>query len=317
MISINTNNGGLFAAKAASQSQAAIDSAMQRLSTGSRINNAKDDAAGQAIATRLTAEIQGLEIASRNVADGQSLVDTAEGALQETHTLLLRMREIGVQAANGTLSTSDNQALDAEFQQLVKEIDRIAQNTTWAGAALLDGNAQDATAFGTVVGGGDLNGDGATWDDKNTFTFQAGVGNNSGNDVFSVTIADASAYDLGVYDHAGTAATDKDVATTATNTINLLDQSSAQSAITAVDAAIATVSSERANLGAVSNRMASTMANLDQIRVNLTASKGRIADADFAAETANLAKGQILQQAATAMLAQANASKQQVLTLIR
>ena len=209
MISINTNNGGLFAAKAASQSQATIDSAMQRLSTGSRINNAKDDAAGQAIATRLTAEIQGLEIASRNVADGQSLVDTAEGALQETHTLLLRMREIGVQAANGTLSTSDNEALDAEFQQLVKEIDRIAQNTTWAGAALLDGNAQDATAFGTVAGSGDLNGDGANWDDKNTFTFQAGVGNNSGNDVFSVTIADASAYDLGVYDHAGTVTTDK------------------------------------------------------------------------------------------------------------
>ena len=174
MISINTNNGGLFAAKAASQSQAAIDSAMQRLSTGSRINNAKDDAAGQAIATRLTAEIQGLEIASRNVADGQSLVDTAEGALQETHTLLLRMREIGVQAANGTLSTSDNQALDAEFQQLVKEIDRIAQNTTWAGAALLNGNATGAE------------------DSTATFSFQAGVGNNSGADVFSVTVKNLS-----------------------------------------------------------------------------------------------------------------------------
>ena len=317
MISINTNNGGLFAAKAASQSQATIDSAMQRLSTGSRINNAKDDAAGQAIATRLTAEIQGLEIASRNVADGQSLVDTAEGALQETHTLLLRMREIGVQAANGTLSTSDNQALDAEFQQLVKEIDRIAQNTTWAGQNLLDGNAQDGTAYGSAVGGGDINGDGATWDDKNTFTFQAGVGNNSGNDVFSVTIADASSYDLGVYNRSDASASDKDVGTSATNTVNLLTQSDAQTAIGLVDTAIATVSSERANLGAVSNRMASTMANLDQIRVNLTASKGRIADADFAAETANLAKGQILQQAATAMLAQANASKQQVLTLIR
>ena len=291
MISINTNNGGLFAAKAASQSQATIDSAMQRLSTGSRINNAKDDAAGQAIATRLTAEIQGLEIASRNVADGQSLVDTAEGALQETHTLLLRMREIGVQAANGTLSTSDNEALDAEFQQLVKEIDRIAQNTTWAGAALLNGNAtgdEDSTA---------------------TFSFQAGVGNNSGADVFSVTVKNADSTTLDLY--VATSATDD------TNTIGLLSQSSAGSAITAVDAAIATVSSERANLGAVSNRMASTMANLDQIRVNLTASKGRIADADFAAETANLAKGQILQQAATAMLAQANASKQQVLTLIR
>ena len=290
MISINTNNGGLFAAKAASQSQAAIDSAMQRLSTGSRINNAKDDAAGQAIATRLTAEIQGLEIASRNVADGQSLVDTAEGALQETHTLLLRMREIGVQAANGTLSTSDNQALDAEFQQLVKEIDRIAQNTTWAGAAL-------------------LNGDGGTVDTSETFSFQAGVGNNSGADVFSVTVKNADSTTLDIFVANSTVATDNDV--------NLLSQTSAGSAITAVDAAIATVSSERANLGAVSNRMASTMANLDQIRVNLTASKGRIADSDFAAETANLAKGQILQQAATAMLAQANASKQQVLTLIR
>mgnify|MGYP001422464468 CR=1 FL=1 len=291
MISINTNNGGLFAAKAASQSQAAIDSAMQRLSTGSRINNAKDDAAGQAIATRLTAEIQGLEIASRNVADGQSLVDTAEGALQETHTLLLRMREIGVQAANGTLSTSDNQALDAEFQQLVKEIDRIAQNTTWAGAALLNGDAAGAE------------------DSTATFSFQAGVGNNSGADVFSVTVKNADSTTLDLY--VATSAADD------TNTIGLLSQTSAGSAITAVDAAIATVSSERANLGAVSNRMASTMANLDQIRVNLTASKGRIADADFAAETANLAKGQILQQAATAMLAQANASKQQVLTLIR
>jgi flagellin len=291
MISINTNNGGLFAAKAASQSQATIDSAMQRLSTGSRINNAKDDAAGQAIATRLTAEIQGLEIASRNVADGQSLVDTAEGALQETHTLLLRMREIGVQAANGTLSTSDNQALDAEFQQLVKEIDRIAQNTTWAGAALLNGDAAGAE------------------DSTATFSFQAGVGNNSGADVFDVTVKNADSTTLDVFVANSSDAT--------VNDVNLLSQSSAGSAITAVDAAIATVSSERANLGAVSNRMASTMANLDQIRVNLTASKGRIADADFAAETANLAKGQILQQAATAMLAQANASKQQVLTLIR
>ena len=291
MISINTNNGGLFAAKAASQSQATIDSAMQRLSTGSRINNAKDDAAGQAIATRLTAEIQGLEIASRNVADGQSLVDTAEGALQETHTLLLRMREIGVQAANGTLSTSDNQALDAEFQQLVKEIDRIAQNTTWAGAAL-------------------LNGDGGTVDTSETFSFQAGVGNNSGADVFSVTVKNADSTTLDVY----VAQTNNGVTS---NSVGLLSQSSAQTAIGLVDTAIATVSSERANLGAVSNRMASTMANLDQIRVNLTASKGRIADADFAAETANLAKGQILQQAATAMLAQANASKQTVLTLIQ
>ena len=201
------------------------------------------------------------------------------------------MREIGVQAANGTLSTSDNQALDAEFQQLVKEIDRIAQNTTWAGAAL-------------------LNGDGGTVDTSETFSFQAGVGSNSGNDVFSVTVKNADSTTLDIY-------VEQTVGGVTSNSVGLLSQSSAQTAIGLVDTAIATVSSERANLGAVSNRMASTMANLDQIRVNLTASKGRIADADFAAETANLAKGQILQQAATAMLAQANASKQQVLTLIR
>lgn len=287
MISINTNYGGIFAAKASSQSQLQIDQAMERLSTGKRINHARDDAAGQAIATRLTAEIEGLAMASRNVADGQSLVDTAEGALVETHALLLRMREIGVQAANGTLSSSDNEALDAEFQQLVAEIDRISDNTSWAGTKLLNG---DAT--------GDYN-------TSATFTFQAGV-NNATADRITIEVKNADSATLGVKDlNAGA------------NVVNLLDMTNAQAAITKVDDAIASVSAERGKLGAVSNRMSSTMANLDQITVNLTASKGRIEDSDFAAETGNLAKGQILQQAATAMLAQANASKQQVLTLIR
>ena len=287
MISINTNYGGIFAAKASSQSQLQIDQAMERLSTGKRINHARDDAAGQAIATRLTAEIEGLAMASRNVADGQSLVDTAEGALVETHALLLRMREIGVQAANGTLSSSDNEALDAEFQQLVAEIDRISDNTSWAGTKLLNGNAT-----------GDYN-------TSATFTFQAGV-NNATADRITVEVKNADSATLGVKDlNAGA------------NVVNLLDMTNAQAAITKVDDAIASVSAERGKLGAVSNRMSSTMANLDQITVNLTASKGRIEDSDFAAETGNLAKGQILQQAATAMLAQANASKQQVLTLIR
>ena len=287
MISINTNYGGIFAAKASSQSQLQIDQAMERLSTGKRINHARDDAAGQAIATRLTAEIEGLAMASRNVADGQSLVDTAEGALVETHALLLRMREIGVQAANGTLSSSDNAALDAEFQQLVAEIDRISDNTSWAGTKLLNG---DAT--------GDYN-------TSATFTFQAGV-NNATADRITVEVKNADSATLGVQDLTG-----------GVNVVNLLDMTNAQAAITKVDDAIASVSAERGKLGAVSNRMSSTMANLDQITVNLTASKGRIEDSDFAAETGNLAKGQILQQAATAMLAQANASKQQVLTLIR
>ena len=287
MISINTNYGGIFAAKASSQSQLQIDQAMERLSTGKRINHARDDAAGQAIATRLSAEIEGLAMASRNVADGQSLVDTAEGALVETHALLLRMREIGVQAANGTLSSSDNAALDAEFQQLVAEIDRISDNTSWAGTKLLNG---DAT--------GDYN-------TSATFTFQAGV-NNATADRITIEVKNADSATLGVKDLNGGA-----------NVVNLLDMTNAQAAITMVDNAIASVSAERGKLGAVSNRMSSTMANLDQITVNLTASKGRIEDSDFAAETGNLAKGQILQQAATAMLAQANASKQQVLTLIR
>ena len=287
MISINTNYGGIFAAKASSQSQLQIDQAMERLSTGKRINHARDDAAGQAIATRLSAEIEGLAMASRNVADGQSLVDTAEGALVETHALLLRMREIGVQAANGTLSSSDNAALDAEFQQLVAEIDRISDNTSWAGTKLLNGNAT-----------GDYN-------TSATFTFQAGV-NNATADRITVEVKNADSATLGVQD-----------LTAGVNVVNLLDMTNAQAAITKVDDAIASVSAERGKLGAVSNRMSSTMANLDQITVNLTASKGRIEDSDFAAETGNLAKGQILQQAATAMLAQANASKQQVLTLIR
>ena len=287
MISINTNYGGIFAAKASSQATLRVDQAMERLSTGKRINHARDDSAGQAIATRLAAEIEGLAMASRNVADGQSLVDTAESALVETHALLLRMREISVQAANGTLSDADNTALDAEFQQLVAEIDRISDNTSWAGTKLLNG---DSTGNANTSA---------------TFAFQAGV-NNTTADTISVDISNADAATLGVFvDNSGN------------NNITLTDATNAGAAIVAVDAAIAAVSTERGKLGAVSNRMSSTMANLDQITVNLTASKGRIEDADFAAETGNLAKGQILQQAATAMLAQANASKQQVLTLIR
>ena len=287
MISINTNYGGIFAAKASSQATLRVDQAMERLSTGKRINHARDDSAGQAIATRLAAEIEGLAMASRNVADGQSLVDTAESALVETHALLLRMREISVQAANGTLSDADNTALDAEFQQLVAEIDRISDNTSWAGTKLLNGDSTGAASTSA------------------TFAFQAGV-NNTTADTISVDISNADAATLGVFvDNSGN------------NNITLTDATNAGAAIVAVDAAIAAVSTERGKLGAVSNRMSSTMANLDQITVNLTASKGRIEDADFAAETGNLAKGQILQQAATAMLAQANASKQQVLTLIR
>jgi flagellin len=273
MISINTNYGGIFAAKASGQSQGLVDTAMERLSTGKRINNAGDDAAGQAIATRLTAEIQGLSMASRNAADAQSMVDTAEGAMQEVHTILLRMRELAVQSANGTLTDADRDHTDAEFQQLSAEITRISDNTKWAGKGLLDGTATN-------------------------LVFQIGEG---ANQTITVAIADmaASAAGMGVADD------------------SLQTVAAAQAAITALDTAIASVSSERGKLGAVSNRLTSTMTNLDQVSVNLSASQGRIQDADFAAETGNLAKNQILQQAATAMIAQANASKSSVLALVR
>ena len=283
MISINTNYGGLFASKAASQSQRMLDTAMERLSTGKRINYASDDAAGQAIAVRLQAEIEGIAMASRNVADAQSLMDTADGALGETHNVLLRMRELAVQASTGTLNSDDNAALDAEFQQLEAEIDRIASNTKWAGTDLFNGAAK---------------------------VFHVGT---KASDTLSHTIARMGANNLGV-DSFGP---DNDAGGTDNIDADLLTATKAAGMITAVDNAIKLVSTERGKLGALSNRLSSTISNLDQVRVNLSASQGRIQDADFAAETSNLAKGQILQQAATAMLAQANASKQTVLALVR
>ena len=285
MISINTNYGGLFASKAASQSQRMLDTAMERLSTGKRINYATDDAAGQAIAVRLEAEIQGISMATRNVADAQSLMDTADGALAETSNILLRMRELAVQASTGTLNSDDNAALDAEFQQLEAEIDRIASSSKWAGSDLFTGTAR---------------------------VFHIGT---KATDTLSHTIAKMAAHDLGV-DSLGSDNASGGSDGAADIDADLTDATKAAAMITAVDNAIKLVSTERGKLGAVSNRLSSTISNLDQVGVNLSASKGRIADADFAAETGNLAKNQILQQAATAMLAQANASKGSILTLI-
>ena len=284
MLNINTNYAASFASKAASSAQRGLDSAMEKLSSGSRINYAKDDAAGQAIATRLTAEVQGLAMASRNASDAQSMIDTADSALGETTNLLLRMRELAVQASNGTLSGDDRNALDAEYDQLALEINRVDANTSWAGVTLFDSGAER--------------------------TFHVGT-NNTDNDKISITIGDMDAAtliaDVDDDGNSGTAAVSAGVDTVG----------KAQATISALDTAIQTVSTQRGNLGALSNRLSSTISNIDQIGVNLAASKGRIQDADFAAETSNLAKNQILQQAATAMLAQANASQGSILTLIR
>ena len=274
MVTINSNYAAAFAANSAKQVSSGLDSAMEKLSSGKRINYASDDAAGQALATRLTAEVQGMAVASRNAADGQGMLDTADGALQETQSLLLRMRELAVQAGNGTMTTDDQAALDKEFQALDDEVNRIATKTTWAGTNLLD---QTGGATGV-------------------FEFQVGV---KASETIEVTIGDMTSATLSI------------------DSLDVTDATNSNAAITALDAAIKTVSTERANLGAFSNRLESTITNVNQIGVNLAASKGRIEDADFAKETGNLAKNQILQQAATAMVAQANASKAGIMTLLR
>ena len=275
MVSINTNYGGLFASKAANSSQRLMDTAMERLSSGQRINYAKDDAAGIQVAMRLEAEIQGLNMASKNAADAQSMLDTAEGALGEVHALLLRIRELAVQASNSTVTDADRTSMQAEVQALEDEIDRIGDNTTWGGQNILK---QDLAA-----------------------KFHIGP---DAADNISVTIKEVSA--TGTVASGGLSLT-SDITT----------QTKAAGYITFVDNAISIISTNRGSLGAVSNRLTSTINNLDQISVNLSASKGRIMDTDFAAETSNLARSQILQQAATAMLAQANASKNGVMTLLR
>ena len=277
MVTINSNYAASFAANAAKQTQSDLNSAMEKLSTGKRINFAKDDAAGVAIAMRLDAEVSGLAVASRNASDGQALIDTADGALKETHNALIRMRELAVQAQNGTLQASDKTALGLEFDALEAEITRIADSTTWAGMKILDGSLDKVITGGASV--------------ATPLSLQVGT-----NQTITHQIDDMDAAALGI-------ASSHTVAQAST--------------IAVMDAAINKVSEERAKLGAVSNRLDSTVTNLDQIRVNLTASKGRIEDADFAQETGNLAKSQILQQAATAMVAQANASKSTVLTLLR
>ena len=268
MISINTNYGSLFASKSAGAAQKTMNSAMERLSSGLRINNAKDDAAGQGIATRLSAELVSLKMASRNAADAQAMIDTADSAHQEVHNMLLRMREIAVQAANGTFGDADRSALNEEITALEKEIKSISDNTTFAG--------------------------------KNI--------NTSTQTVFQIGRASANTLTV-VFKDFDTSAIGADVGVTTSGT--------ARSALATIDAAISTISTRRGEFGAFSNRLSSVIANLDNISVNLASARGRIQDTDFAQETSNLARSQIMQQAATAMLAQANASKQTVLALIQ
>jgi flagellin len=277
-LSVATNTGALMAQAAASSVNKEMEISMARLSSGKRINSAADDAAGVAIASRLTSEVRGTNQAIRNAMDAQAFLDTAEGAHKEIENILQRMRELAVQAANDSNDATDRDNLDTEFASLIVEIDRISDVTEWAGKSLM---AADGS-----------------------FTFQIGSGT-AAADSLTVTIQQMGTNSL------GSAATSF-VLNTHVSTASL-----AAIAIDALDAAIQVVNSQRATLGSYSNRLDHTVTNLTNVSTNLQAGLGRIEDADFAAETTNLAKTQILQQASTAMLAQANASKQNVLSLLQ
>ena len=280
MLSINTNVGALKAASASYSVNKSMETSMQRLSTGLRVNSAADDAAGHQIANRMSAEIMGLKQAIKNAADAQALMGTAEGAIEEIQVMLLRMRELAVQSSNATNSAADKASLQLEAAQLESEIQRTANNTTWAGTVLLNG---------TFSGDGDSAGR----------TFQ--IGSDSGQTIeLSIPELTATALTIG-YSVA----------------LSIGSFTGAQSAIVTIDDGMSTLANVRANIAAKMNRLDHTIANLENVVTNLSQSKGRIVDADFATETANLARTQVLQQASMAMLAQANASKQNILTLFQ
>ncbi|MDC0582781.1 flagellin [Paracoccaceae bacterium] len=280
-LTVATNTGALMAQAAASSVNKEMETSMHRLSTGMRINSAADDAAGVAIASRLTSEVKGTNMAIRNAMDAQALIDTAEGAHIEIGDILQRMRELAVQAANDTNSAADRDSMNAEVTELKAEIDRIKDVTTWAGIKLLDGTQ-------SAVG----------------LSFQIGADNNAA-DTVTVKIDDMGVSSIG----SGTA--------TYVTAISLDTMTLASAAISVLDEAITTVNTQRSELGSYSNRLDHVVNNLTNVSTNLQAGLGRIQDADFAAETTSLAKSQILQQASTAMLAQANASKQNVLSLLQ
>ena len=275
MLSINTNVSALKAADAAYSVNKSMETSMQRLSSGKRINGAIDDAAGLQISQRMTAEIRGFNQAARNAGDAQSLLATAEGAIAEQHNILQRLREIAVQAASDTSSAADRTALQSEAEALETEISRISDDTTWAGIQLIH-------------------------NDANSFTFHVGP---DGSDTITKTLLDFNASNTALYNIA-----DANVVTT---------RATANTYIGVIDAAISAAGTQRERLGAVMNRLDYTMANLTNMATNLSVAKGRIEDADFAAESANLARTQVLQQASMSMLAQANASKQNILALFQ
>jgi flagellin len=274
---INTNVPALVAQRHLSNTRGALDRTFERLSSGSRINRAGDDAAGLAISESLRSQITGLGQAQRNAQDGVSLVQVAEGALSEISNILIRMRELSVQAASDTIGNNERQFLDREFQHLLDEIDRISHSTRFNGVPLLNGSGS-------------------------TFDVQIGTGNNSLVDriqLFDANGADINAVALGI------------------NLANVSDKLSAQNSLGTLDSAISSVSAIRAEFGAMQNRLNSVISNIMVSRENLATANSRIRDADLAAESSELAKNNILMQSGVSVLSQANTSIKTALQLLQ
>jgi len=301
---VNTNVSSLNAQRQMLNSGNALDTAYQRLSSGSRINGAKDDAAGLQISSRLTAQINGLEQGNRNANDGISLAQTAEGALDEVSNMFQRIRTLAAQAANGSNTDSDRAALQLELRQLGKEINRVATDTTFGGKNLLDGSYSQQFQVGANIG------------QTISFTMTA-VTSFDGS---SVNLNSFKVSDIGAVasEIAGTIAGQGAVTAFANaSSLSFTSIDKAQSMLGAVDAMIGAIDAKRAELGAVQNRFASTIRNQSNIQENLSAARSRIKDADFAMETAALTKAQILQQASSTILSQSNQRPQAALQLLQ
>jgi len=286
MAVVNTNIGASVAQAALMRNERALSTAMEQLSTGKKINSAGDNASGLAITSRMTSQIRGLDTAIRNANDAMSMVNTAEGALDEITAMLQRMRELAVQSGTGTTAAADRTYLNSEFVALREEIDRIADNTQWNGRNILDGSAGASVGASTVAFQVGAN-------EKQTISTTFGNFNNTTGKLSGLASKRLSA-------------------ATIASAITV-----ASGAIGELDTVLTDVSAQRATFGAVSNRLTHAIDNLTNVKTNSEASRSRILDTDYAAATSELARTQIIQQAGTAMLAQANQLPQTVLALLQ
>ena len=283
---INTNLVSLNAQRSLASSQNSLATSMQRLSSGLRVNSAKDDAAGLAIAERMNTQVRGMNVAMRNANDGISMAQVGEGALGKVGDLFQRMRELAVQSANGTNSEADRVSLNEEYVQLAQEVTRTLGGTQFNGGAILQS--------------------------ADSYTFQ--IGANATTDIDRITV---DGFDWTAATEITNVVSNAVITGAGTPTMQITDTTTSQDAIAAIDLAINAVNSQRAEFGAIQNRFENVVSNLMVAAENQSAARSRIMDADYAAETANLSRAQILQQAGNAMVAQANQLPQQVLSLLQ